>query len=80
MIIAPPPTEDGINVSLEYLQPYWAELENLVQNKKIVAIGTSDLDKALLEQLFLWAQVRGRLFKREPGTIFFVVTIFRVQS
>lgn len=62
MIIAPPPTEDGINLSLEYLQPYWAELENLVQNKKIVAIGTSDLDKALLEQLFLWAQVRGSLF------------------
>uniref|UniRef100_A0ACB8F3W7 Uncharacterized protein n=1 Tax=Sphaerodactylus townsendi TaxID=933632 RepID=A0ACB8F3W7_9SAUR len=58
VIIAPPPTEDGINLSLEYLQPYWAELENLVQNKKIVAIGTSDLDKAMLEQLFLWAQVK----------------------
>nr|XP_056700715.1 glutamate--cysteine ligase regulatory subunit-like [Euleptes europaea] len=58
VIIAPPPTEDGINLSLEYLQPYWAELENLVQNKKIVAIGTSDLDKAMLEELFLWAQVK----------------------
>ncbi|XP_054836959.1 glutamate--cysteine ligase regulatory subunit isoform X2 [Eublepharis macularius] len=45
-------------VSMKYLQPYWAELENLVQNKKIVAIGTSDLDKVLLEQLFLWAQVK----------------------
>ncbi|KAL7984893.1 hypothetical protein Chor_003463 [Crotalus horridus] len=58
VIISPPPMEDGINFSLEYLQPYWAELENLVQNKKIVAIGTSDLDKTLLEQLFRWAQVK----------------------
>nr|XP_013816797.1 PREDICTED: glutamate--cysteine ligase regulatory subunit [Apteryx mantelli mantelli] len=56
VIIAPPPIEDGISLSLEYLQPYWQELENLVQNKKIVAIGTSDLDKILLEQLYLWAQ------------------------
>ncbi|KGL78251.1 Glutamate--cysteine ligase regulatory subunit, partial [Tinamus guttatus] len=58
VIIAPPPIEDGISLSLEYLQPYWQELENLVQNKKIVAIGTSDLDKVLLEQLYLWAQVK----------------------
>ncbi|NWV28286.1 GSH0 ligase, partial [Origma solitaria] len=58
VIIAPPPVEDGTNLSLEYLQPYWKELENLVQNKKIVAIGTSDLDKTLLEQLYLWAQVK----------------------
>ncbi|XP_019386628.1 PREDICTED: glutamate--cysteine ligase regulatory subunit [Crocodylus porosus] len=58
VIIAPPPIEDGINLSLEYLQPYWQELENLVQNEKIVAIGTSDLDKTLLEQLYLWAQVK----------------------
>lgn len=58
VIIAPPPVEDGNSLSLEYLQPYWQELENLVQNKKIVAIGTSDLDKTLLEQLYLWAQVR----------------------
>ncbi|XP_008628709.1 PREDICTED: glutamate--cysteine ligase regulatory subunit isoform X1 [Corvus brachyrhynchos] len=58
VIIVPPPVEDGANLSLEYLQPYWKELENLVQNKKIVAIGTSDLDKTLLEQLYLWAQVK----------------------
>ncbi|XP_030062598.1 glutamate--cysteine ligase regulatory subunit-like, partial [Microcaecilia unicolor] len=58
VIIAPPPLEDGIDLSLEHLQPYWAELENLVQNKKIVAIGTSDLDKSMLEQLYLWAQVK----------------------
>lgn len=56
VIIAPPPAEDGTSLSLEYLQPYWQELENLVKNKKIVAIGTSDLDKTLLEQLYLWAQ------------------------
>uniref|UniRef100_A0A8B9FH59 GCS light chain n=1 Tax=Amazona collaria TaxID=241587 RepID=A0A8B9FH59_9PSIT len=59
VIIAPPPVEDGTSFSLEYLQPYWQELENLVQNNKIVAIGTSDLDKTLLEQLYLWAQVKG---------------------
>lgn len=58
VIIAPPPIEDGTNLSLEYLQPYWQELETLVENKKIVAIGTSDLDKTLLEQLYVWAQVR----------------------
>lgn len=58
VIISPPPVEDGTNLSLEYLQPYWKELESLVQNKKIVAIGASDLDKTLLEQLYLWAQVR----------------------
>ncbi|XP_071666521.1 glutamate--cysteine ligase regulatory subunit isoform X2 [Patagioenas fasciata] len=58
VIIAPPPVEDGNSLSLEYLQPYWQELENLVQNRKIVAIGTSDLDKTLLEQLYLWAQVK----------------------
>ncbi|KAM6342715.1 glutamate--cysteine ligase regulatory subunit isoform 2-T2 [Alca torda] len=58
VIIAPPPIEDGTGLSLEYLQPYWQELEHLVQNKKIVAIGTSDLDKTLLEQLYLWAQVK----------------------
>ncbi|NXY05980.1 GSH0 ligase, partial [Pteruthius melanotis] len=58
VIIVPSPVEDGTNLSLEYLQPYWKELENLVENKKIVAIGTSDLDKTLLEQLYLWAQVK----------------------
>ncbi|XP_009466645.1 PREDICTED: glutamate--cysteine ligase regulatory subunit [Nipponia nippon] len=58
VIIAPPPAEDGTSLSLEYLQPYWQELETLVQNKKIVAIGTSDLDKTQLEQLYLWAQVK----------------------
>lgn len=58
VIIASPPTEDGVNLSLEHLQPYWEELENLVQSKKIVAIGTSDLDKTQLEQLYQWAQVK----------------------
>ncbi|KAG8511042.1 Glutamate--cysteine ligase regulatory subunit [Galemys pyrenaicus] len=58
VIIASPPIEDGVNLSLEHLQPYWEELENLVQSKKIVAIGTSDLDKTQLEQLYQWAQVK----------------------
>uniref|UniRef100_A0A8C7BNW4 Glutamate--cysteine ligase regulatory subunit n=1 Tax=Neovison vison TaxID=452646 RepID=A0A8C7BNW4_NEOVI len=58
VIIASPPIEDGVNLSLEHLQPYWEELENLVQSKKIIAIGTSDLDKTQLEQLYQWAQVK----------------------
>uniref|UniRef100_A0A8C9QPW4 Glutamate--cysteine ligase regulatory subunit n=1 Tax=Spermophilus dauricus TaxID=99837 RepID=A0A8C9QPW4_SPEDA len=56
VIIASPPIEDGVNLSLEHLQPYWEELENLVQSKKIVAIGTSDLDKTQLEQLYQWVK------------------------
>lgn len=67
VIIASPPTEDGVNLSLEHLQPYWEELENLVQNKKIVAIGTSDLDKTQLEQLYQWAQVKDRGTTGTPG-------------
>lgn len=59
VIIASPPIEDGVNLSLEHLRPYWEELENLVQSKKIIAIGTSDLDKTQLEQLYRWAQVKG---------------------
>ncbi|OCT85153.1 hypothetical protein XELAEV_18023317mg [Xenopus laevis] len=58
VIIAPPPLEDGRSVSLENLQPYWEELERLVRDAKVVSIGTSDLDKALLEQLYLWSQVK----------------------
>uniref|UniRef100_A0A8B9U047 GCS light chain n=1 Tax=Anas zonorhyncha TaxID=75864 RepID=A0A8B9U047_9AVES len=57
VIIAPPPTEDGNSLS-EYLQPSWQELESLVQNKKIVTIYTSDFDKTLLEQVYVWAQVK----------------------
>uniref|UniRef100_G1T647 Glutamate--cysteine ligase regulatory subunit n=2 Tax=Oryctolagus cuniculus TaxID=9986 RepID=G1T647_RABIT len=58
VIIASPPIEDGVNLSLEHLQPYWEELESLVRSKKIVAIGTSDLDRTQLEQLYQWAQVK----------------------
>ncbi|XP_056379107.1 glutamate--cysteine ligase regulatory subunit [Hyla sarda] len=58
VIIAPPPLGDGVTLTLEHLQPYWRELERLVQEGKVIAIGTSDLDKPLLEQLYLWAQVK----------------------
>ncbi|XP_035165681.1 LOW QUALITY PROTEIN: glutamate--cysteine ligase regulatory subunit-like [Oxyura jamaicensis] len=57
VIIAPPPIEDGTSLSV-YLQHSWQELESLVQNKKITTISTSDLDKMLLEQLYVWAQVK----------------------
>lgn len=67
VIIASPPIEDGVNLSLEHLQPYWEELQNLVQSKKIVAIGTSDLDKTQLEQLYQWAQVKDTCILSTPG-------------
>ncbi|XP_036377691.1 glutamate--cysteine ligase regulatory subunit isoform X1 [Megalops cyprinoides] len=58
VIIAPPPLPEGETLTLEHLQPLWTELESLVQSLKIAAIGTSDLDKSLLEQLYNWAQVK----------------------
>ncbi|XP_072536977.1 glutamate--cysteine ligase regulatory subunit [Salminus brasiliensis] len=58
VIIAPPPLPEGENLALAHLQPLWEELEGLVRNQKVAAIGTSDLDKTLLEQLYNWAQVK----------------------
>ncbi|KAM8873907.1 glutamate--cysteine ligase regulatory subunit isoform 1-T1 [Spinachia spinachia] len=58
VIIAPPWPVDGESRSLAHLQPSWKELEALVGSQKIAAIGTSDLDKDLLEQLYNWAQVK----------------------
>lgn len=58
VIIAPPPLLDGEVQTLTHLQPLWEELESLVHSQKIAAIGTSDLDKCLLEQLYNWAQVK----------------------
>ncbi|XP_069795396.1 glutamate--cysteine ligase regulatory subunit [Narcine bancroftii] len=58
VILASPPLADGASLSLAHLQPYWEELETLVRSQSIVAIGTSDLDKVLLEQLYQWAQVK----------------------
>ncbi|XP_028856154.1 glutamate--cysteine ligase regulatory subunit [Denticeps clupeoides] len=58
VIVAPPPLPDGESQTLEHLQPLWEELEALVQSSKIAAIGTSDLDKTLLEQLYNWARVK----------------------
>lgn len=58
VIIAPPLLLDGEVQTLTRLQPLWEELESLVHSKKIAAIGTSDLDKTLLEQLYNWAQVK----------------------
>ncbi|XP_066547997.1 glutamate--cysteine ligase regulatory subunit isoform X1 [Amia ocellicauda] len=58
VIIAPPLLPEGEGLALGHLQPLWKELESLVQSHKVTAIGTSDLDKALLEQLYLWAQIK----------------------
>lgn len=57
VIIAPPGPTDGESQTLAHLQPAWEQLEALVRSQKIAAIGTSDLDKDLLEQLYNWAQV-----------------------
>uniref|UniRef100_A0A3Q2XN82 Glutamate--cysteine ligase regulatory subunit n=1 Tax=Hippocampus comes TaxID=109280 RepID=A0A3Q2XN82_HIPCM len=48
---------DGVQ-TLAPLQPAWEELEALVHSQRIAAIGTADLDKDLLEQLYNWAQVK----------------------
>lgn len=61
VIIAPPGPLEGDSQTLAHLQPAWEELEALVRSQKIAAIGTSDLDKDLLEQLYNWAQVGGNL-------------------
>ncbi|XP_062854489.1 glutamate--cysteine ligase regulatory subunit [Trichomycterus rosablanca] len=58
VIIAPPPLPEDETLTLAHLQPLWVELEKNVQSQKVVSIGTSDLDKALLEQLYSWAQVK----------------------
>lgn len=61
VIIAPPGPLEGDSQTLAHLQPAWEELEALVRSQRIAAIGTSDLDKDLLEQLYNWAQVSGNL-------------------
>ncbi|XP_076009637.1 glutamate--cysteine ligase regulatory subunit [Genypterus blacodes] len=58
VILAPPLLTDGDHQTLAHFQPAWEELEALVRNQQIAAIGTSDLDKDLLEQLYNWAQVK----------------------
>ncbi|XP_060889472.1 glutamate--cysteine ligase regulatory subunit [Labrus mixtus] len=58
VIIAPPGPLEGDSLMLAHLQPAWEELESLVRSQKIAAIGTSDLDKDLMEQLYNWAQVK----------------------
>ncbi|XP_074524412.1 glutamate--cysteine ligase regulatory subunit [Halichoeres trimaculatus] len=58
VIIAPPGPLEGDSQTLSHLQPAWEELEALVRSQKIAAIGTSDLDKDLLEQLYNWAQIK----------------------
>lgn len=58
VIIAPCGLPEGEVQTLAHLQPAWEELEALVRSQKIAAIGTSDLDKDLLEQLYKWSQVK----------------------
>ncbi|CAL8308157.1 unnamed protein product [Lota lota] len=58
VIIAPRGLPEGTVQTLAHLQPAWEELEALVRSQKIAAIGTSDLDKDLLEQLYKWSQVK----------------------
>ncbi|XP_049581905.1 glutamate--cysteine ligase regulatory subunit [Syngnathus scovelli] len=58
VIIAPRRLLSGDVQTLAPLQPAWEELEALVRSQRIAAIGTSDLDKDLLEQLYIWAQVK----------------------
>ncbi|MEQ2170072.1 hypothetical protein GOODEAATRI_031560, partial [Goodea atripinnis] len=78
VIIAPPGPVEGDNQTLAHLQPVWEELEALVRKQKIAAIGTSDLDKDLLEQLYNWAQVGDNLLSPSCDVImkFCVISVF----
>ena len=67
VIIAPPGPLEGDGQTLAHLQPAWEELETLVRSQRIAAIGTSDLDKDLLEQLYNWAQVSGDITHVRPN-------------
>ncbi|KAM9475823.1 glutamate--cysteine ligase regulatory subunit isoform 2-T2 [Clarias gariepinus] len=58
VIIAPPPLPESEALTLVHLQPLWTELEQIVQSQKAASIGTSDLDKTQLEELYNWAQVK----------------------
>ena len=40
------------------IQPIWTELEELVDQEKVFSLGTSDLDRDTLEELYNWAKVR----------------------
>ena len=45
------------DLTLDLIQPYWEVLEDLVKKETILSVGMADLDKALLEQLYNWADV-----------------------
>lgn len=63
VIIAPPSLPEGETLTLAHLQPLWAQLEKIVQSQKAASIGTSDLDKTQLEELYNWAQVGKRTLR-----------------
>ncbi|KAK3087720.1 hypothetical protein FSP39_009591 [Pinctada imbricata] len=57
VLLSFPDFEDGA-LTLENIQPYWKVLEKLVEDEVVLALGISDLDKCLLEQLYDWAQIK----------------------
>ncbi|XP_002732117.1 glutamate--cysteine ligase regulatory subunit-like [Saccoglossus kowalevskii] len=46
------------DLTIEHFKPLWIMLETLVDEGKIEALGVSDLDKIMLEQLFIWSKVK----------------------
>ncbi|GAB6031529.1 hypothetical protein CHUAL_009298 [Chamberlinius hualienensis] len=56
VIVAFPPTEHKL--ALDEIKPIWETLELLVDKKKILAIGISDLDTDQLMKLHHWARVK----------------------
>lgn len=52
------PESENEELTLEAIQPYWKALEKLVYREMVLSLGLADLDKALLEALHDWAEVR----------------------
>ena len=51
------PEFENESLTLDIVKPYWEVLEDLVHKEVILSLGMADLDKALLEELYNWAEV-----------------------
>ncbi|GAB1607796.1 glutamate--cysteine ligase regulatory subunit-like [Argonauta hians] len=50
--------EEEEELTLEHLKPYWEILQELHHDEVLLNAGVSDLDRALLEELYEWAKVK----------------------
>ncbi|XP_041369133.1 glutamate--cysteine ligase regulatory subunit-like [Gigantopelta aegis] len=56
LLLAFPEMQEKIDV--DQIRPYWEVLEDLVAQERVLSIGTCDLDKGSLEELYEWAKVK----------------------